>query len=147
MKKYIRTTIIAALLVGLTAAPAHADDEALAAFGGFVVGMITGAIIENNSDQHHAAVEVTYGHHRDYRGHRCGTHNRYGCNACFKGHKGRKGHWTTQRYKAWVPGHWTYVHNGCGDRIRVWKSGYHTYRTKRVWVSRHHRNDRHYRNG
>ena len=133
MKNTIRTLLTAALLVGLNATPAHADDEALAAFGGFVVGMITGAIIENNSDHHHATVDISYGHPVDYRGPRCGKHNRHDCRAC------HKGHWTTQRYKVWVPGHWSYVYNDCGRRVRVWKSGYHTYRTKRVWVARHHR--------
>lgn len=139
MKKYIRSTVIAALLLGLTAAPAHADDEALAAFGGFVAGMITGAIIENNSNHHHASVEISYGHGHDYRGPRCGKHNRYSCNSCSNRHHGPKGYWKTTRHKVWVPGHWSVVVNHCGDRVRVWSKGYYTYETKRIWIEEPHR--------
>jgi hypothetical protein len=45
-----------------------------------------------------------------------------------------------------VPGHWEFVRNRCGDRIRVWKSGYYTSHPQKVWVSgggpSHHRNHR-----
>lgn len=145
MKNIIRTSIIAALLVGLTAAPAHADDEALAAIGGFVVGMITGAAIEHH-DGHHAdyGVEVHYDTHSRYghrdHGYRCGKHNRHGCHSC-KSH--RKGHWETRKVRVWVPGHWAVVVNDCGDRVRVWKSGHYTYERQRYWVS-HRRDHRRY---
>ena len=144
MKQTIRTTIIAVLLLGLTAAPTHADDEALAAFGGFVAGMITGAILESNSDHHHGAgVAISYESHRGHgvharydRGPRCGKHHRYDCHSC---HRGPKGYWKTHRVKVWVPGHWSYFVNDCGDRTRVWTRGHYTYQTKRVWVARHHK--------
>ena len=131
MKNTIRTTIIAALLVGLTAAPAHADDEALAAFGGFVVGMITGAVIENNHDHHYdGGIEISYERHGDY-----GRHQRY--------YRGPRGHWEIQRYRVWIPGHWNLVVNHCGDRVRVWKSGRYTYKSKKVWVAKHSRGRHH----
>ena len=127
MKHTIRTLIITAVLLGLWCAPARADDEAIAALGGFVAGIITGAIIEDNNHVH-GAVSVTYGD-------RHGRHDRY---VRYDRHD-RRGHWEVQRVRVWVHGRWDVTFSRCGDRIRVWKPGYYTWRKEKVWVAYHDR--------
>ena len=133
MKKYIHISLISVLLLGLSATPAHAgDDEAFAAIGGFVAGMITGVIINDHDDRVHVSVHDKYGsrHDRHYRG---------------KPH--RSGHWEIKRVRVWVPGYWDVRYNPCGDRVKVWRRGHYELRKERVWVAydnrgRHDRYDR-----
>ena len=136
MKTYIRYILVSVIALGLSAGKSHAGDEAVAAIGGFLAGIITGVVIDD--DHHHGSIHVSSGI-------RCYKHSRHGCEAC-SGHGHRSsGYWETRHVRVWVPGHWEYVRNRCGDRIRVWKSGYYTTRREKVWVSRGHsgRYDRH----
>jgi hypothetical protein len=126
MKHTIRTLIITALLIGAGNARLQAGDEALAAFGGFVAGIITGAIIEDSHDVHGGvAVEI---------GHRHGRHDRYDRHVRHSRHHDR-GHWEVQRVRVWVPGRWEFTVSRCGDRIRVWKPGHYSWHSEKVWVS------------
>jgi hypothetical protein len=131
MKTKIRYTIIAAVLLGLVAAPARAGDEAVAAIGGFIAGIITGAVIDDHDDhywhsRHHNDVRVEVVRHS--RGHYSyGYHDKYRS-------RHSRGHYTYQTVKIWVPGHYVYTRNRCGDRIRIWKSGYYRYEKRKVYV-------------
>ena len=156
MKTCIKYLILTALSIGLTAGRAHAGDEALAAFGGFVAGMITGAVIEHN-EGHNAGVRISVGdrgrhddwgryshdrrHDRYDRHARCGKHNRSDCRSCYSGR--RDGHWEVKQVRIWIPGRWDVEINHCGDRVRVWRAGYFDYRPQRVWVAYNDRGGRH----
>lgn len=122
MKNTIRILIATALVLGTGTARLHAGDEALAAFGGFVAGMITGAVIENNTDFHGGVVVEV--------GDRHGRHDRYACYDRYD----RRGHWEVRRVRVWVPGRWEFTISRCGDRIRVWKPGHYTWHSEKVWV-------------
>ncbi len=123
------------LAVGaLTFAPKSAyagrgGDEAIAAIGGFLGGLIVGTAI--NDRPYDRTVVVT-------------NHSRYDRydrrDDCDDG-----GYWKVVTVKTWVPGYWTteYRH---GRRIRCYVEGHWGYRTERVWVS-YDRYDRHDRYG
>lgn len=130
MKTYIRYLLVSMIALGLSAGKSNANDEAVAAIGGFLAGIITGVVIDKDG-HHHGSVHVTSGS-------RCYKHSRYGCESCSSyGHRS-SGYWETRYVRVWVPGHWEYVRNHCGDRIRFWKSGYYTTRPEKVWISRDH---------
>lgn len=123
MKTIIRTLITAVSLLGLNT-QTHADDEAWAALGGFVAGVITGSVIENHRDVH-AGVSISVGDP-------CHTHHRTSCSVCFAP---RRGYWRTEHVRIWIPGYWDVVYNHCGDRVRVWKPGRFEHRPRKVWVA------------
>lgn len=137
MKNKLRYLTTAAIVLGMMAAPSHADDEALAALGGFLAGVITGVVIEDN-DHHHRgpAVEVSVGSRHGYPD-RYGRHSRYDR---YDRHRA-PGHWEVRYVKVWIPGRYEYVRDGCGRRIKVWKPGHHISRPEKVWVA--YRSDRH----
>ena len=137
MKTYIRYTLIAVLTLGLGAGKLSAgDDEAWAAIGGFVAGVITGTIIDNDHHyhvEHRGRYEPRRDHGRPpppaYRDHgyrypheRHGHPTRYG------------GHWELRKVRIWVPGYWEFTYNRHGTRIRVWKPGHYAWQKNRVWV-------------
>jgi len=123
MKTIIRTVVSAAVLFGLTT-QARADDEAWAAVGGFIAGVITGSVIEHNSSVH-TGISVSYGDP-------CHSHHRSGCGVCYPA---RSGYWSVERVRVWVPGCWEIVVNHCGDRVRVWKPGRFDYHQRKIWVA------------
>jgi hypothetical protein len=128
MKKHIRFALVPLLLISLGAGRVHADDEALAAIGGFFAGVITGAIIDDHNDHDRVRVSV----HKNYRDHRYDRH--------------RSGHWETRRVKVWVPGSWEIEITRCGDRVKVWRRGHYEWRRERVCVAYNDRyRDRGYR--
>lgn len=122
MKNIIKITLVTILAIGLNTGRASAGDEAAAAIGGFVLGMITGTVIDHNSDHVSVSVHGSYGH-RD------------------------RGHFETRRVRVWVPGYWDVRVNHCGDRIRIYRKGHYTYRHEKVWVSYKDRRDRGYDKG
>jgi hypothetical protein len=143
MKKHLRITLITLIALGLGTTQARADDEALAAIGGFIAGIITGAVIEDQNDYgRHDRVEIRVGHDRYGYRDSCHKHGHRDCRSCYKNRTHRSGHWETRYVKVWVPGHWEFVRNRCGDHVRIWKSGYYERRPKKVWVSPRGR-DRH----
>ncbi|NDV63060.1 hypothetical protein G0Q06_11400 [Puniceicoccales bacterium CK1056] len=123
MKNIIKITLITVLAIGLNTGRATAGDDAAAAIGGFVLGMITGAIIEDHSDNVHVSVGARYGHDHSCR------------KSCSIHHGRDHGRWEIRKVKVWVPGYWDVRVSRCGDRVRIWKSGHYTYRKDRVWVS------------
>lgn len=140
MKKHIRFALIPILLVSLGAGRVHADDEALAAIGGFFAGVITGAIIDDHNDHDGVRVSV-HGDYRD-RGRHYDRHRRdcrkRSCRGCGHGYKTkhhRSGHWETKRVRVWIPGHWDIEYTSCGDRVKVWRRGHYEWRRERVWVA------------
>ena len=116
MKNILKLSLVSLLVLGLNTTRVQADDEALAAIGGFVAGMITGAVIDHHSDRVHVSVNAGFGHSRDYR-------------------HARNGHWEIKRVQVWVPGRWIVKVDRCGDRIRIWEKGHYSWRRDRVWVS------------
>ena len=141
MKTHIRHIIIALITLSLASGHSYADDKAIAAIGGFLAGVITGVAIDHHDDVHHypAGVTISTGrsHHRSYSytGDRCHDHGRNSCVICVGHGHPRTGHWEVRHVKVWIPGHWEYVRDRCGDHVRVWKSGYYTTRPEKVWVS------------
>lgn len=141
MKTLIHLSLITALIIGLGASPAKAgDDEALAALGGFVAGIITGAVIDDDDGYRHKRVHVyrdrhdRYGHRdKGYR-HDRGNH-RKGDRCDYRGGNHRKGHWEIKRVRVWVPGYWKVIRDRCGDRVKIWKRGHYEWRREKVWVS------------
>ncbi len=127
MKHIFRTSVISLLLLALAGTPAHANDKAWAALGGFVAGVITGVAIEDARDRDwggEVAVSVGASYGWDHRGSFC-FHAPDPC---------RHGHWEIRRVRVWVPGHWEIVIDRCGTRTRAWRGGYHEWRRERVWV-------------
>ena len=131
MKNTLRYLLISATVLGSGFSRAHADDEAIAAFGGFLAGVITGVIIENNRDDYDADVRVRVGN-RDRHWDR---HDRHRCDSRCGDHPASSGYWEVRRVKVWIPGHWEVVRNSCGERIKIWKPGHYTHKTERVWVA------------
>lgn len=138
MKKHIRFALVPLLLISLGAGRVHADDEALAAIGGFFAGVITGAIIDDHNDHDRVRVSVhkDYGD-RHYDRHRddCRKRDCRGCDRGYKSKHHRSGHWETRRVKVWVPGSWEIEITRCGDRVKVWRRGHYEWRRERVWVA------------
>ncbi len=126
MKTLILSGLTAFVLV-VNAPKAQAGDEAIAAIGGLIGGILIGSAIDNHHDH--------YARDRYYdRGPRTKvvvrTSHRHG------------GYWKYTRIKTWVPGHWVREYDDCGNRRKYWVEGHYTYRKKKVWVrnsySRHH---------
>lgn len=140
MKTKIRYIIVTLIALGLFTGKSYGDDEAIAAIGGFLAGIITGVVIEDRNDHHYnGSVRISTGsrHHGDYRysSSRCHNHGRYGCPTCSNyGHR-KSGHWEIRHVRVWIPGHWEFVRNRCGDHVRIWKSGYYSSKPEKVWVS------------
>ncbi len=105
-------------------------DEALAAIGGFLGGLIVGTAINDRPAYSHydRTVLVSSRYDRYDRRDDC---------------RDDRGYWKHVTVKTWVPGYWTtsYRHGRC---VRYHVNGHWSYRTKRVWVSydRHDRHDR-----
>lgn len=135
MPKLTTLSLLAAGAIALSPSPAQAGhrggDEAVAALGGFVGGLIVGTLIQD-APRYDRTVVVA---HRDtYRSDDCG------------------GYWKPVTVRTWVPGYWTTRYD-CGRRLRVYVPGYWEHRTERVWVAtgdpgwtdRYGRHDRHNR--
>ncbi len=123
MNTIIRTFVATIALLGLNT-QTHADDEAWAAVGGFIAGVITGSAIEHNHNVH-TGVTIAVGN-------TCSIHHRSGCSICYAP---RRGYWTVRQVRVWVPGCWDVTINHCGDRVRVWRPGRYENHPKRVWVA------------
>ena len=107
---------LTASLAFLAAPQAKAGDDADALIGGLIGGVIIGSILAD--DDVRASVSVGYGDHGYYD-------------------------WVSVR--SWVPGHYVYRHDHCGNTVRVWVSGHYTHVREKVWVSgyRHHSHRHH----
>lgn len=135
----IASIAVLALIAGQTSA--RAGDEVIAAIGGFIGGMVVGSI-SSDSHNHHSSVVIETGYgsrgdrhygrgHNDRRG-RQGQHYDRGRRS---GDRYSYGRWEFQTVRRWVPGHWSYRQDRCGDRRRVWTRGHHVHTRVRVWVS------------
>ena len=138
----IATATVFALIAGQSTA--RAGDEAIAAIGGFIGGVIVGSITSDNHHGSSVVIEAGYGRgsgrHYD-RGNRHDRYDRhydqtrrYGRHDS-RGHTSYRGRWEYRTIRKWVPGYWTYTRDRCGDRRRVWNRGYHVRTQVRVWVS------------
>lgn len=149
MNKYIKILLVPALALGLSTGQAKADDEAVAAIGGFLGGIIATKVFDHHkSHRNHCSTTVIYshGHHKHKCDHKCSHyrsnrhykhgHHKHKCDRSCSHHR-PSGHYETVRVREWVPGCWEVSYNRCGDRIRTWVPGHHTYVTKRVWVAHH----------
>lgn len=120
MKHFVIATLVAALgglgVAPTTAQARHHDDgdEALAAIGGFIGGVIVGAALDS--------------HDRDY----CPPPPRV---VVETGYHARRGHWEWVSVRAWVPGCWVVVRDDHGRRVRTWNRGHYEHRRERVWVT------------
>jgi hypothetical protein len=122
--------ILASLIAGLsgvagtaqTAKASHNNNEAIAAIGGFIGGVIVGSAIHND----HREPERVYSPPP-----RVIVEPRYS-----------RGHWDTVTVRTWVEGRWFVSFDDCGRRIRSWTPGHYEFRHERVWVDGRH--DRRY---
>ncbi len=154
MKPIVPISLIAVLLLGIGVPRAHADDEAVAAIGGFLAGMITGTVISDNHDYGRSRVHVSVGKDRRYgykyggRSHRHDYGRHYGRKGSWRGkdsyyggRKARSGHWEIKRVRVWVPGYWELTRNRHGERVKIWRRGHHKWEREKVWVSYRDRRD------
>jgi hypothetical protein len=144
MKKALTLALIGLTTWTLPTSSVQAgDDEAIAAIGGFVLGLVTGSIAKDSGHNGYRHSDTYY---------RNRSHTRYSNNYSSYRHDSYDRHhvsqptgrWETRRVKKWVPGFWEVRYNHCGDRIKVWRNGHYRYETERVWVS-FCDIDRHYR--
>jgi hypothetical protein len=135
MKKNIILLLITGLLAGMPVKSAQADDEAVAAIGGFIAGVITGSVIDH--DRGGRSTHVYVDGYR--RGHYDKGDRGYSVRDYSYGKK--RGHWETRRVRVWVPGYWRTTRNECGDRIKVWERGHYVWKHEKVWVSYRDRRD------
>ena len=130
MKKYIHYSILAATILCLGTGQARAgDDEAWAAIGGFVAGVITGVAID---DDHHRHGKKHY--RGEYRGRKHGDQVYYSKQGRHGYGHGPKGRWEYRRVKVWIPGHWKSTYGRHGQCVRIWKRGHHAWRKTQVWI-------------
>lgn len=165
------TLIASAAVIALIASPpsAKAGDEAIAALGGFIGGVIVGTL--SSDSRHETAVVIEAGHggrrdgrydrgrrenrndrrygksHRNDRRYGKSHHNDRRYRNGYNSNRGRHGRWVYRTERRWVPGYWTYRRDRCGDSRRIWHQGRHVSSRVRVWVSigsdrpqGHHRN-------
>lgn len=126
MNKLI-TTALFAVTAALILAPAPAKaggDEAVAAVGGFIGGLIVGSSINNDRHDH--------GRYDDRSGVHVSTRIVVGRN---HRHHHNHGYWEWNRVRVWVPGAWVVRFDDCGRRVRHFERGHYEYRRERVWVS------------
>lgn len=120
-------------LTTLAPRPAAADgDEALAAIGGFIGGVIVGSHLDRDHDRSewHSRYDR---HHR--RGpvviERCAPPPRWVGRDRGSRHEG---YWSERTVRVWVPGRWVWSIDDCGRRVRYREPGHYEYRRERVWV-------------
>ena len=143
MKKVLSMALIATCSLSLPSTTVQAgDDEAIAAIGGFVVGLIAGSIADKDahySHRHHGSSYTSHSAYRDNRVHY--PHYNAHSSTAYSRHYSRAespevtGRWETRRVKKWIRGYWEVCYNGCGDRIKIWRNGHYRWETERVWVS------------
>jgi hypothetical protein len=129
-----KTILVAtAAVLALIARPpaANAGDEAIAAIGGFIGGVIIGSIASDHDHGSSVIIEAGYGDHGDRH---YGRNSRYD-GPSRHGHSDRRGRWEYQTVSRWIPGYWTYGRDRCGDRRRVWNRGHHVRTQVRIWVT------------
>jgi hypothetical protein len=142
----IKLSLLVLASLGMCLLPkASADDEAVAAIGGFVAGIITSAIIDHNEPDL-VVVKGGHGSHRGYRDQHCDRagrgHWERRVSVCppprpkrdCGNYQGPRGHWEIRYERVWVPGHWEVRKNRCGDRYRVWNEGHYRTEKRKVWV-------------
>ena len=148
MKQIVPISLIAIFLLGLGIPRAHAGDEAVAAIGGFLAGVISGPVINDSHDYGRSRVHVSVGRDR-YKHYSYGrrTHRHdYGRDysrkgswrykgSSYGGEKVRSGHWEIRRVRVWVPGYWTTSRNHCGETVKIWKRGHYKWEREKIWVS------------
>ncbi len=137
MKKYLTLLILPVLCLSLGAGRAAAGDEAWAALGGFVGGVITTKVFDHHRDYHRGHRTEVIVVERDrpgkHHGHYTHGHSKHGCdNRCDRYE--RPVRYKTVRTREWVPGFWEVRYDRCGTRIRTWQPGYYKQATKRVRV-------------
>lgn len=132
----MNTKITALFLAGvaaLTVVPqqARAGDKEAALIGGFIGGLVVGAVINDNRPAYRETVVV-----HDGPGYRD--------NSCAPIVVEPAGYWDYRTVRTWVPGYWEFRWvRGCRERVYV--AGYWSNRRERVWVaSRGHGHDRGY---
>lgn len=127
------TPIFLAALValGLTVRPQPVQagsDEALAAVGGLIGGIIIANVVDRDD---HRPKHDSY-HDRPHRGNTTVIINKG--QRVHKGHSHhRDGYWQHKRIREWVPGHWTWVSDGC-RKYRQYQPGYYKTKVVKVWV-------------
>lgn len=139
MKTKLTALALALVTLFALATPKTAKaNDAGAAIGGFIGGVIIGSVL---ADQHHGpdAVVVESGYDYDRGYDRC---------------EEPRGYWRDVCTRVWTPGYWTMERDYCGRPYRRYVEGHYEIRTDRVWVAandygrgRYDRYDRHERYG
>ena len=134
MKTTIKILIIPVLCLALSTGKASAGDEAIAAIGGFVGGVIASNVYNNHKSHRNS--------HSSYSSNHCAPpsyqhgHKQHRCDRNCSHHRVEpRGYYKTVHVKEWVPGCWRVRYDRCGSRIKYWEPGYYTHVEKRIWVS------------
>lgn len=127
MKKYIKLLLIPTLFLGTGASRAMADDEALAAVGGFIGGIIATKVFDHHRDshRHREVVIVESKRHSPPKRH---DYRR-------QDHCDHRVSYKIVRTRQWIPGHWEVTRDHCGNRTRRWVSGHYESVRERVPVA------------
>ncbi|WP_269543149.1 hypothetical protein [Cerasicoccus fimbriatus] len=141
MKSILKTSILCALILSVGAISAQArgghqhNDEALAALGGFIGGVI---LSESLHDHHRETVHVRYENRKQCdTGWREGHYQNSGWRD--KGHnrcRGNCGHWKTVKRRVYVPVSYTWTYDSCGAKIRTRTGGYFKTVCERIWIGK-----------
>ncbi|WP_309387824.1 hypothetical protein [Cerasicoccus frondis] len=145
MKNILKTGTLCALILcvgGLSAQArgGHDNDEALAALGGFIGGVIFSEAIHDHHDRRETYIhyekpkprqscEPRYAKGRFDQPAHC--RDQCGCGG---------GHWQVVERRVYVPVSYTWVYNSCGVKVRTRTGGCFKTVKERIWIG-HQRRD------
>ncbi|MBK1858942.1 hypothetical protein [Cerasicoccus arenae] len=153
MKNTIKTGAICTLVLLVSALSAQArgghnnDNEAWAALGGFIGGVIVSEAIHDHDRNRSTKYQVTYdrsqgqGRHNDGYGKGRGRgHDAHGKDRGRDNHGKCScggGHWKVVERRVLVPAQFGWQVNSCGLRNRTFTPAYFDFVKERVWVNGH----------
>ncbi len=142
-KTLIAIATLAALTAGANARPSH-HNEVTAAIGGLITGVVLSELADDANINLHLA-----GRHGDSWSRYDSNYRDYNRNnRNYRGYDNyrhsKSGHYTWEKRRVWVSGHWDYARNRHGRTVKIWVKGHHETRRVKVWVenNRRHGGDR-----
>jgi hypothetical protein len=134
MNKLASLSLIAAAALSLAPKPAQAGDKEAALIGGFIGGLIVGAVVADNS--HH---NVSYGP--------APVVYQPAPVVCAPApvvvDSCNTGYWSNVNVQVYVPGCWAFRYD-CGRQVRYYVTAHYETRTNRVWVANNSHYDSHH---
>ncbi|WP_309398269.1 hypothetical protein [Cerasicoccus maritimus] len=167
MKNILKFGATCALILGISALPAKArgghhnhNDEALAALGGFIGGVILSESLHDHQpvrEEVYVHYEQDHGRYDQHRNLDRGPKDRFSKYSPRPGKsydkqcRNNRGHekcgcgggrWKVVERRVYVPVSYTWRYNSCGVKIRVRQGGCYKTVRERIWIGRHRSNCR-----